>query len=69
MPLVSRDQRRQLCRQAVSQVSILIVARHHPDCRATAYPATGAESWMPYFNAGLARAYEIAGQIEEAGPS
>jgi hypothetical protein len=36
MPLANRKQTPQLCSQAVSQVSILIVARHHPDCRATA---------------------------------
>ncbi len=30
-----------------------------------AYRATGAETWMPYFIALLARACEIAGQIEE----
>ena len=35
MPLANRKQTPQLCSQAVSQVSILIVARHHPDCRAT----------------------------------
>ena len=32
----------------------------------TAYRATGAESWTPYYIALLARACEIAGQIEEA---
>ena len=32
----------------------------------TAYRATGAEAWMPYYIALLARACEIAGQIEEA---
>ena len=32
----------------------------------TAYRATGAELWMPYHIALLARACEIAGQIEEA---
>ena len=32
----------------------------------TAYRATGAESWMPHYIALLARACEIAGQIEEA---
>jgi predicted ATPase len=32
----------------------------------TAYRATGAELWMPYYIALLARACEIAGQIEEA---
>ena len=32
----------------------------------TAYRATGAEVWMPYHIALLARACEIAGQIEEA---
>jgi class 3 adenylate cyclase/predicted ATPase len=31
-----------------------------------AYRATGAELWMPYYTAFLARACEIAGQIEEA---
>ena len=31
-----------------------------------AYRATGAEAWMPYFFALLARASEIAGQVEEA---
>jgi predicted ATPase len=31
-----------------------------------AYRATGAQAWMPYQIALLARAYEIAGQIEEA---
>jgi class 3 adenylate cyclase/predicted ATPase len=31
----------------------------------TAYRATGARVWMPYHIALLARAYEIAGQIEE----
>ena len=31
-----------------------------------AYRATGAEMWMPYYIALLARACEIAGQIEEA---
>jgi predicted ATPase len=31
-----------------------------------AYRATGAELWTPHFTAGLARACEIAGQIEEA---
>jgi predicted ATPase len=31
-----------------------------------AYRATGAEAWVPYQMALLARAYEIAGQIEEA---
>ena len=31
-----------------------------------AYRATGAEMWMPYYTALLARAYEIAGQLEEA---
>jgi predicted ATPase len=30
-----------------------------------AYRATGTEMWMPHFLALLARAYEIAGQIEE----
>ncbi len=30
------------------------------------YRATGAELWMPCFNTLLARAYEIAGQVEEA---
>jgi class 3 adenylate cyclase/predicted ATPase len=33
---------------------------------AAAYCATGAELWTPYHNALLARACEIAGQIEEA---
>jgi predicted ATPase len=32
----------------------------------TAYRATGAELWLPYQIALLARAYEIAGQIEES---
>jgi predicted ATPase len=32
----------------------------------TAYRATGAEQWMPHYTALLARACEIAGQIEEA---
>ena len=32
----------------------------------SAYRATGAEAWMPYHIALLARACEIAGQIEEA---
>jgi predicted ATPase len=32
----------------------------------TAYRATGAELWMPYYTALLARACEIAGQVEEA---
>jgi predicted ATPase len=32
----------------------------------TAYRATGSEAWMPHFIALLARACEIAGQIEEA---
>jgi predicted ATPase len=32
----------------------------------TAYRATGAELWMPHYIALLARACEIAGQIEEA---
>ena len=32
----------------------------------SAYRATGAEMWMPYYIALLARACEIAGQIEEA---
>jgi tetratricopeptide (TPR) repeat protein len=32
----------------------------------TAYRATGAELWLPYQIALLARAYEIAGQVEEA---
>jgi predicted ATPase len=31
-----------------------------------AYRATGAETWMPHYTALLARACEIAGQIEEA---
>jgi predicted ATPase len=31
----------------------------------TAYRATGAEMWVPYHTALLARAYDIAGQIEE----
>jgi predicted ATPase len=31
-----------------------------------AYRATGAETWMPYHTALLARACEIAGQVEEA---
>jgi class 3 adenylate cyclase/predicted ATPase len=31
-----------------------------------AYRATGAELWMPYYTAFLARAWETAGQIEEA---
>ena len=31
----------------------------------TAYRATGAEMWVPYYTALLARAYDIAGQIEE----
>ena len=31
-----------------------------------AYRATGSEAWMPHFVALLARAYEIAGQIDEA---
>jgi hypothetical protein len=43
MPLANRKQTPQLCSQAVSQVSILIVARHHPDCRATRAVAAGAE--------------------------
>jgi predicted ATPase len=30
------------------------------------YRATGAEAWMPYYTAFLARACEIAGQIEES---
>jgi class 3 adenylate cyclase/predicted ATPase len=30
------------------------------------YRATGAQLWMPYYTAFLARAYEIAGEIEEA---
>ena len=34
MPLANRNQRLQLCRQAVSQVSILIVARHQIVARA-----------------------------------
>jgi predicted ATPase len=33
---------------------------------AAAYRATGAEAWMPHYTALLARAYEIAGQMEEA---
>jgi predicted ATPase len=32
----------------------------------TAYRTTGAESWVPYFIALLARACETAGQLEEA---
>ena len=32
----------------------------------TAYRTTGAESWVPYFISLLARACEIAGQLEEA---
>ena len=32
----------------------------------TAYRATGAETWMPHDTAVLARAYEVAGHIEEA---
>ena len=32
----------------------------------TAYRATGAEAWTPYHHALLAKAYEIAGQVEEA---
>jgi predicted ATPase len=32
----------------------------------TAFRATGAEAWTPYFFALAARGYEIAGQIEEA---
>jgi predicted ATPase len=32
----------------------------------TAYRATGSEAWMPYYVALLARAHEIAGQVEEA---
>ena len=32
----------------------------------TAYRATGAEMWMPYGLALLAKAYEISGQVEEA---
>ena len=32
----------------------------------TAYRATGAEMWMPYQYRPLAKACEIAGQIEEA---
>jgi tetratricopeptide (TPR) repeat protein len=32
----------------------------------TAYRATGAELWLPYQIALLAKAYEIAGQVEEA---
>jgi predicted ATPase len=32
----------------------------------TAFRATGAETWMPYHTALLARACEIAGQVEEA---
>jgi class 3 adenylate cyclase/predicted ATPase len=32
----------------------------------TAYRATGAEAWMPYFVGLLAGAYELAGQFEEA---
>jgi predicted ATPase len=32
----------------------------------TAFRVTGAETWMPYFFALLARAVEIAGQVEEA---
>jgi len=32
----------------------------------TAYRATGAETWMPYYTALMARACEIAGQVEEA---
>ena len=31
----------------------------------SAYRATGSEAWMPYIFAFLARAYEMAGQIEE----
>src|SRR5262249_20544578 len=31
----------------------------------TAFRATGAEMWMPYYTTLLARAYEIAGQIED----
>jgi predicted ATPase len=31
-----------------------------------AYRATGAEMWMPYYTTLLARACEIAGQVEEA---
>jgi tetratricopeptide (TPR) repeat protein len=31
-----------------------------------AYRATGAELWMPLYTALLARAYEIAGQVEES---
>jgi len=33
---------------------------------ANAYRATGAEAWTPYYIALLARACEIAGQVEEA---
>jgi predicted ATPase len=33
-----------------------------------AYRATGAEVWMPYYTALLARACEIAGQVEEGLP-
>jgi hypothetical protein len=29
-----------------------------------AYRATGSDTWMPYFMGLLARAYELAGQIE-----
>jgi predicted ATPase len=32
----------------------------------TAYQASGADTWMPHFLSLLAKAYEIAGQIEEA---
>jgi predicted ATPase len=32
----------------------------------SAFRATEAQTWMPHFRALLARAYEIAGQIEEA---
>jgi predicted ATPase len=34
-------------------------------CGSNAYRATGAVAWMPYILTFLARAYEIAGQIEE----
>ena len=47
MPLANRNQRLQLCRQAVSQVSILIVARHHPDCRALHVSPTGTGAAGP----------------------
>jgi predicted ATPase len=35
-------------------------------CGSTAFRATGAEHWLPHHTALLARAYETAGQIDEA---